>query len=138
MMKDYFHIGEFACKDGTSYPARYVDAGTWDKLRSTLNVIREACGVPLMVVSGYRSPAYNMRIGGAKESQHVLGSAADIKPVGDKLTAPELHTMILALNSAGKLPRLGGLGGYSTFVHVDVRPRKADGSIARWKGKTND
>ena len=47
-----------------------------------LEPIRALLGVPLRVTSGYRSPQVNAAIGGARGSQHMLGEAADIVPVG--------------------------------------------------------
>lgn len=40
--------------------------------------IRAYLSAPIRVNSGYRSPAVNKRIGGAKNSQHVLGEAIDL------------------------------------------------------------
>ena len=40
--------------------------------------IREHFGVPIFVSSGYRSSALNKAIGGAKNSQHLLGQALDL------------------------------------------------------------
>ena len=40
--------------------------------------IREHLGKPIKVNSGYRSPAVNKRIGGAKTSQHSIGEAIDL------------------------------------------------------------
>ena len=34
-------------------------------------------GAPILISSGYRSPALNAAIGGARNSQHMLGQAAD-------------------------------------------------------------
>lgn len=42
-----------------------------------LEPIRELVGGPLNVSSGYRCPRLNTLIGGAAESQHILGQAAD-------------------------------------------------------------
>ena len=44
-----------------------------------LQPIRDAWGQPLIVSSGYRSPKLNAIVGGVKNSQHILGQAADIK-----------------------------------------------------------
>jgi len=44
-----------------------------------LQPIREAWGQPIVITSGYRCPALNKAVGGVKNSQHVLGQAADIK-----------------------------------------------------------
>lgn len=46
-----------------------------------LQPIRDAWGQPVIVSSGYRCPRLNAAVGGVKNSQHVLGQAADIKAV---------------------------------------------------------
>ena len=43
-----------------------------------LEPLRLAWGQPIFVNSGYRSPALNRVVGGARNSQHLLGQAADI------------------------------------------------------------
>src|SRR5215475_6802196 len=43
-----------------------------------LEPIRELVGGPITVTSGYRSPTLNSIVGGAPESQHKTGEAADI------------------------------------------------------------
>ena len=40
--------------------------------------LRDYMGVPINVNSGYRSPAYNKKIGGAKGSQHTKAEAIDL------------------------------------------------------------
>jgi zinc D-Ala-D-Ala carboxypeptidase len=47
-----------------------------------LEYIRVHFGKPITVNSGYRGPALNKAIGGAKNSQHMTGQAADIEIVG--------------------------------------------------------
>lgn len=134
----HFRPEEFDCHDGTDYPAEWISTRLAD-LVETLDVIREAWGGPLSVVSGYRSPAWNERVGGAKASQHAEGRAADIRPrpqldenYAD--TVMRLHALILELYRTRKLPLLGGLGVYPRWVHVDCRERPADGHLARWRG----
>lgn len=46
-----------------------------------LQPLRNAYGKPIIVNSGYRSPELNKAIGGAKNSQHMRGQAADITPL---------------------------------------------------------
>ena len=43
-----------------------------------LQPLRNMYGAPIHVTSGYRSPAVNKAVGGARNSQHMLGEAADI------------------------------------------------------------
>ena len=43
-----------------------------------LDPLREAIQVPIVISSGYRSPAVNKSVGGEPTSQHVKGQAADI------------------------------------------------------------
>lgn len=106
-------------------------------LCETLEVIRAACGGrPVRIISGYRSTTYNAAVYRAlnqapTDSQHTYGRAADI--VVDGIPSDNLHKRILELYDAGQLPRLGGLGLYAGFVHVDVRARSR-GRLARWGG----
>lgn len=44
-----------------------------------LDPLREAYGEPIYVNSGYRSPAVNRAVGGAKNSQHCKGEAVDFR-----------------------------------------------------------
>lgn len=47
-------------------------------VESILDPAREKLGMPIKVNSGYRSQAVNSKIGGAKNSQHLKGEAADL------------------------------------------------------------
>jgi uncharacterized protein YcbK (DUF882 family) len=49
---------------------------------NVLEKIRIHFGKPLSINSGYRGPKLNKAIGGAKNSQHMTGQAADIEMVG--------------------------------------------------------
>ena len=70
------------------------------------------------MISGYRSPEFNTKIGGARRSQHMQATASDIKVKGVEPRA--VHRAILRLINEGKMEQ-GGLGLYETFVHYDVR-----------------
>jgi hypothetical protein len=45
---------------------------------NVLQPLRDALGTPVNLNSGYRCPSLNRAIGGAKNSQHMSGQAADI------------------------------------------------------------
>ena len=124
---EHFTSTEFGCKDGTAYPPAWITS----RLRPlcvALEVLRGAIGKPITILSGFRTEAYNRRIGGARASQHVEGRAADIVVPG--LTAAKVHAVVLALHAEGKIA-IGGLGAYPNFTHVDVRPAA---KLARWGG----
>jgi lysozyme len=76
---------------------------------------REKLGHPIRVLSAYRSPAYNRRIGGAKSSQHMRFCALDLGTDKPAL----LYKILLEMRRDGKFK--GGLGLYRTFVHLDTR-----------------
>ncbi|MBE7218697.1 MAG: YcbK family protein [Caulobacteraceae bacterium] len=68
--------------------------------------------VPLVVTSGYRTPAHNARIEtAARNSMHLYGYAAD-------LYAPGYSPRALAL--AASFFAGGGIGLYDNFTHLDV------------------
>lgn len=133
----HFTADEFACHDGTPYPAAWIDSRL-RPLCAVLEAIREACeGRPIRIVSGYRSPAYNAArarasVGVAKDSQHIHGRAADIAV--DGMAPSDVWRVLMQLSASGKVPQLGGAGVYRGWVHVDVRERAEDGHMARWLG----
>lgn len=115
-----FNRQEFDCKDGTPVPPALMQNVL--KLAEQLQVLRDNLGEPVHINSGYRTPAYNKRIGGVSNSQHVQAKAADIT-VKSK-TPKQLATFIEKLIAQGKL-KFGGMGVYPGFVHVDIRSGKA-------------
>lgn len=119
-----FKKSEFKCKDGTEVPDELME--NLEELVENLQIIREHIGRPIRVISGYRSPKYNRRIGGARRSQHMTAKAADIRVSG--LSPKELRQIIVTLIKEGKIKK-GGVGLYTSFVHYDVRGRNT-----RWKG----
>ena len=128
----HFLLSEFACRDGTPYPAEWID-DRLTPLCDLLEVVRAWFGRRVRIVSGYRTLAYNRRIGGALASQHPEGRAADFTVAG---AAPfTVHAAVLELHRSGSLlergVHLGGLGAYPGFTHVDVRQGNR---LARWGG----
>ena len=119
-----FKLQEFGCRDGSIPEGEFLD--NCRELAENLQVLRDHIGRPINIISGYRPPTYNKKIGGVKRSQHLLARAADIKVSG--MAPVEVHATVLQLIKAGKMKQ-GGVGKYSTFVHYDTR-----GTAARWSG----
>lgn len=111
-----FHSKEFDCKDGTKVPEEFKN--NLIKLAVNLQVLRDDFGSALVISSGYRTPKYNKRVGGATLSQHLTASASDLSQ--NKETPLELYKRIEKLIKQGKMHN-GGLGLYNTFVHYDIR-----------------
>jgi len=88
------------------------------ELVSMLKTIQQQFGKPVIITSGYRSPAHNHKIQGAKGSLHMSCSAADIKVVG--VNKWEVAKFVRSM------PNRGGVGTYChQAIHVDVG-RKRD------------
>jgi hypothetical protein len=61
---------------------------------NVLQPLRDHLGKPVAINSGFRSQAVNMAVGGANNSQHMKGEAADIK-CKDYPYAKEIYTWIM-------------------------------------------
>lgn len=122
-LTENFNSKEFDCKDGTPVPAIFMS--NCKKVADNLQVLRNYLGVPVTITgSGYRTPKHNKNVGGAKESQHLTCSAADINAKG--YTPKKLAAVIEKLIAEGKMKQ-GGIGIYPGFVHYDIR-----GTKVRW------
>ena len=117
----YFKKSEFKCKCGrycNGYPAE-IDLG----MVSIADAVRARLGVPVTVNSGLRCRQHNANVGGATNSQHLYGTAADLGcPSG--VTPQKMYDIAEDI-----MGNTGGLGLYSWGIHIDSRSTKA-----RWKG----
>lgn len=114
-----FNAREFRCRDGSD--TILVD----EALTVVLQCIRDHFGKPVTITSGYRTPAHNAAVGGAKSSQHLLGRAADIRVEGVSVEDVSAYAESL-------MPDWGGVGRYPVktgratgWVHVDTRQNKS-------------
>ena len=111
-----FSLEEFKCKDGSDIPNTALLNIV--ELARNLEVLRTSINKPITITSGYRSPKYNAKLPGAvKDSQHLRGTAADIKVPG--MTPKEVALVIEGLIESGKMKE-GGIGVYPTFTHYDI------------------
>lgn len=111
-----FKVSEFACNDKSA--VCFVNP----KLAELLQKIRTKAGAPIIINSAYRTVAYNTKVGGAANSQHIYGNAADI--CCKTLSPNQLKAIAESI-----MGNSGGIGIYPTFLHVDVREIPS-----RWKG----
>ena len=125
-MTKNFKKSEFDCKCGCIMPTNvFVNI---QKLANQLQYVRDYLDLPINLTNAYRCPTHNKAVGGVKNSQHVLGKAADIKIKG--LTPQEVAVILDRLTTDGDILQ-GGIGIYNTFTHFDIRGKKA-----RWDNRT--
>lgn len=80
-----------------------------------LETIRAHFGAPITITSAFRCSTRNAQVGGANNSQHLYGMAADIRVQGvDPVAVQDWLDPWWP----------GGLGRYPSFTHIDVRPRR--------------
>ena len=108
-----FSKEEFACNCGNC-----KQIGPDPLLVEELQKIRDHFKAPIHINSGYRCPAYNKKIGGAKFSQHMLGTAADFTVEGK--TPFDVQSYLWTA-----YPHSYGIGRYQNFTHFDVRDKRA-------------
>lgn len=102
----YFKIGDFDCQETgeNEMVAEFI---------YKLDELREACGFPFYITSGYRSPNHSIEARKAKPGQHAQGIAADIK-VGGGVQRRDIVKKAMVMG-------FGGIGVAKDFVHVDIR-----------------
>ena len=87
-----------------------------ERFMSKLIELRKKFNEPMIITSGYRHPAHNMAIGGARYSAHTKGRAVDVS-----ITGKEAYRLVRLAFDAG----MTGIGVaqrgpiIKRFVHID-------------------
>lgn len=98
----------------------------WMKIVDTVRVLdelRDLVAAPIVISSAYRSPGYNSAIAGAGGSQHMNFNALDFS-VRSNSSPADWAAVLKQIRASGRFG--GGIGVYSTFVHLDTRGSNAD------------
>jgi uncharacterized protein YcbK (DUF882 family) len=130
-LSTHFVIEEFDCHDGTRVKPREY-GGLEYLCRKYLEPMRRKFG-PCSVHSGYRTVAYNRRIGGEPNSFHIYPRHDGNDQAADVAFArgnPQAWWNVANAIRRSRQNR-GGLGLYPSkgFVHIDLRDYKSD-----WRG----
>ena len=101
----YFTLDEFKCKETGENRINPEFVKKLDKLR-------ELCGFPFVITSGYRSPKHSIEIKKTKPGKHAEGIAADIKA-----NSVQAYTIMKYAFELG----FKGIARGNGFVHIDDR-----------------
>lgn len=140
-MSKYFSLSEMT-HSGTALRLGIANDPTGEQIKDLyrlmdyLDKVREAFGKAIIVTSGFRSPRLNKRIGGAPDSQHMKGQAADIRPHDIK----ELRQLFATIRKVGGFDQLilEEPEGRTPWIHVSIPPanKPPRGDVKRWDGRT--
>lgn len=108
-----FSPAEIACRGDGSIKVN-------EEALDCLQALRDLTGQPMIVLSGYRSPAHNRRVGGARASKHMEGAAFDISMTNHDPVAFEAAARKAGFLGFGFYPRSG-------FMHIDLGPARSWG-----------
>ncbi len=108
---EYFTAEEFTCKCGCGY------CNPHPLLIDKLDELRLQINRPLVISSGCRCKPYNTKCGGAKDSAHTTGLAADIAV----RSAQERFELLGKIIRGHMFKRIGI---HKSFIHVDIDETK--------------
>ena len=134
MLSEHFSVEELTLTTHRAYIAQNRILAAEERAAlvalctTVLEPIRLHFGAPVVIHSGYRCPALNAAIGGAKSSQHMRGEAADFHVIGHDLA--EVWQWIWESSGIpyGQVLLEGHAGGAPSWVHCSLgepwRPRE--------------
>lgn len=117
-LSEHFNRANFTCKCGCGFNDINII------LIEYLELIRLRFGQRLFINCGCRCKKHNREVGGATNSQHLIGNAADI-------VIEDVKPDMVADYADMVINQKGGVGRYDSFTHVDLR-----GTKARWDDRT--
>lgn len=117
-----FSISEFECNCGCKMPEDVKS--NIIELADNLQILRDYLNTPIKITNAFRCESKNKSVNGVKNSQHLFGKAADLQVF--QLSPNKVADSVSELMEKN-LFKMGGLGRYNSFTHVDIR-----GNKARW------
>ena len=111
-----FTLSEFSCKCGCGFNGIHAE------LVAVLQDLADHFCAEVIVNSACRCKAHNKSVGGSTYSQHIYGTAADVKLL---YTPGQIDAGEVAEYLRNKYPNCYGIGDYPGFTHIDVRKKKA-------------
>lgn len=135
----HFTLQEILTAGSTDYKLEDIPENLHSNIIPTLKVLealREWYGKPIFLNCTYRSIAHNARVGGARNSLHLLFNAIDFT-VSLKSDLPKLYEQLIQYDSKETFDFIKaksmGIGRYPTFLHLDTRGI-FNMRASRWRG----
>ncbi len=122
-LSEHFTLAEFTRSDYAirhgidNTPSAIVTLNLIALCRNTLEPLRTIVKRPIQILSGYRSEEVNKGIGGAPNSQHITGQAADI--VVPDMTIEELHDLATKF-----VPHDQAIQEFDEWLHISYNAQK--------------
>lgn len=113
-ISEFFTVREVTNGDKRRIPDRDDIRNNCLLLAKELDRIRDEWGSAIGVTSWYRPVDINRAVGGARNSQHITGRAADIYPIGGSIY--DFQKWLDA-----RWDKALGYGAKKGFVHIDLR-----------------
>ena len=107
MMSKYFTAQELRCQETG-------EEGMEQVFIDLLDTIREECGFPFVVTSGYRSPEHSIEKRKEKAGSHSMGCAIDIRA-----NSQQKYKIIEVAKKHG----VTRFGINKAFIHMDIADR---------------
>ena len=108
----HFSREEFSCRCCCGFDACDTE------LLKVLEDLREHFKREVHITSACRCEEHNREIGGSSGSQHIFGKAADI-------TVQSIEPSVISLYLRSRYRKTYGIGLYPSWVHIDVREKRA-------------
>ena len=125
-LSKHFDASEFVC--------HCCGRGSVDKrLIELLEELRAKAGSPIHINCGYRCPKHNAEVGGVPNSQHALGTAADIFIPALSFDKARQLVASLPFDGTGFYPPLDTSPSSLWFIHVDTRNGGIGSHIEWWE-----
>ena len=122
----HFKYSEFDQKGLSGSGQMYMN----EYFLALMDSLRERCGFPIIITSGYRSPTYNNKVSTTGlNGPHTTGKAADIKVFGE-----QAHMILREATELG----FSGIGisqkgdHEERFIHLDTLEDGENGAPRRW------
>lgn len=87
-----------------------------------LDALRDRTDADVTIITAFRTPKYNLCVGGAKQSLHMSFQTVDVK--SENWTVAELASFFRSIREEGIFE--GGIGEYKAYVHIDARGFRVD------------